>query len=110
MKKILTSALVALSLGIVAVPSTACKGPVLPVAENIVSVVEADLAAGKTDAQIASDVCSALGGSSATDAICASTETVVQDVITYLIDSGIISGVALERGKAYMAAHPKAAK
>jgi hypothetical protein len=83
--------------------TASCKGPVLPAAENIVSVVLADLQANKTDAQIASDVCSALGGTSATDAICASVETVVQDVATYLIDAGLVSGASLEHAKAIRA-------
>ena len=99
-----------LILGALATTQPACKGSALPVIENVVSVVEADLAAGKSDAQMASDVCAALGGSVLTDAICASAETILQDVIVYLIDSGKLSAPAQQRAASYMAAHPKAAK
>lgn len=61
-------------------------------------------------AQIASDVCKAMGGSASTDAVCAGAETLVQDVILYLVDSGTISPPALARGREYLAAHPKVAK
>ena len=88
----------------------ACKGSALPVAENIVAVVLADLQAGKSDAQIAADVCAALGGSSATDAVCSGAEQLVADVIVYLIDSGTISNPALANAQAYQARHPAAAK
>ena len=74
-----------------AVATPACKGPILPAAANVIQVVLDDYKAGKSDSQIASDVCAALGGTSSTDAVCASTEVVLQDVVTYLIDAGLLS-------------------
>ena len=86
----------------------ACKGSALPVAENIVAVVLADLQAGKSDSQIAADVCAALGGSSATDAVCSGAEQLVADVITYLVDSGTLSSSTLANAQAYQARHKAA--
>jgi hypothetical protein len=86
----------------------ACKGSALPVAENIVAVVLADLQAGKSDSQIAADVCAALGGLSATDAVCSGAEQLVADVITYLVDSGTLSSSALANAQAYQARHKAA--
>ena len=97
-----------LALGLVI--DVGCKGSALPAVENVVSVVLADIEAGKSDSAIASDVCAALGGTSATDAICASTEVVVQDVIMYLIDAGVLSASAMPRAKDYLARHPKVSK
>jgi len=99
-----------LLLMIGALSTSACKGSVLPAFMNVVQVVETDISAGKTDAQIASDVCAALGGSATTDAVCAGVETIVQDAIVYLIDTGALTGPALQRGQQYLTAHPKAAK
>ena len=86
-----------------------CTGSSLPTYFNAIQVVLADYQAGKPDPQIASDLCAALGGTSATDVVCANTEIVLQDIVTYLIDTGLLSGVALDRAKTYMAAHPKTA-
>ena len=103
--------LLVFGLGGTATSTTACKGgSILPVSENVVAVVLADLERGDSYAQIASDVCKALGGNAPTDAVCAGAETLVQDVIQYLIDTGTISPPAVARGREYLAAHPKVAK
>lgn len=87
--------------GALAVTTPACKGPVFPVIDGIANVVAVDLAEGKTDEQIASDVCQFLGGTSSTDAACGNVEALIQDAITLLIDTGVLKGKALENGKAY---------
>ncbi len=81
-----------------------------PTLDKVEQVVAADLANGVSDAQMASDVCNALGGSSTTDAICASTERLIQDVIVALVDAGILKGKAAENGHAYLARHPMGAR
>jgi hypothetical protein len=88
----------------------ACKGSVLPTAESVVGVIITDLQAGDTDAQIASDVCAALGGTTVTDTVCASVETVIQDVVVLLLDSSTLSPSGLARAQKYMADHPKVSK
>jgi len=76
----------------VAGPSlTGCKGPIFPEIQAVEQVVAADLEAGKTDAQIASDVCAALGGTSTTDAICGGVATLITDVVMVLLDTGVLS-------------------
>lgn len=87
----------------------ACKTPVFPVIDGIANVVAQDLAAGKSDAQIASDVCQFLGGTSQQDAVCANVETLIQDAVALLIDTGVLSAKQLENAKAWQAAHAKAA-
>ena len=89
----------------IAVALVACNQPVLPTVDKILNVVSADLQAGDSDPQIASDVCKALGGSAPTDAVCADVTVLVEDAVTILIDSGAISGVALSNGRAYQARH-----
>jgi hypothetical protein len=84
----------------------ACSQPVLPLVTNVANVVLNDLKAGDSDVQIDSDVCKALGGSATTDAVCAGVTVVVNDAIAILIDTGILTGTALDRGKSYLAAHP----
>jgi hypothetical protein len=56
-----------------------------PVALNIVEVVANDIAAGDTEAQLASDVCKTLGGSSTTDAICADVADVIANAVGLLL-------------------------
>lgn len=99
-------------LVLVGIASTqpACTSASVPTFLNLVSVVEKDLQAGDGDPQILSDVCKALGGSAPTDAVCGDVAVVVADVITYLIDSGAISGTATKRGLEFLAAHPKVSK
>lgn len=95
-----------LALVIALATTPACKGgSAFPVLTTIEQTVADDLAAGKTDAQIASDVCADLGGSAQTDAICANAEQLVQVTITALIDSGVLSGLALTNAKAYVVRH-----
>jgi hypothetical protein len=99
-----------LAVGTLVVSQAACKQPVLPLIAQIGNVVLTDLQQGKTDVQIDSDVCGALGGSATTDAVCANVTLLINDAIQFLIDSGQLNGVALERGQSYMAAHLVAAK
>ena len=95
-----------LALVIALATTPACKGgSAFPVLNTIEQTVAADLAAGKTDPQIASDICADLGGSTQTDAVCANAEQLAQTIITALIDSGALSGLALTNGQAYMARH-----
>ena len=91
---------------------TACGQPLFPALQKIEQTVQADLEATppKTDAQIASDVCADLGGSSSTDAACADVEIVIQDVIAVLVDTGVLSTAGKARGAAFMTAHPRVAK
>lgn len=96
---------VLLVVGAVSGGAAACGQPVFPTLSAIEQTIATDLAAGKSDAQIASDVCADLGGSSSTDAVCGGVETIVQDVITVLIDTGVISGKALENAKSYQLRH-----
>lgn len=111
------AALLMLVVGIsIGVPTVeGCGQPVLPIAAAITNVVANDLAQGKSDAQIASDVCQALGGTSTQDAVCASVETLIQDAITLLIDTGVIKTPQGPRqvppevvasARAYRARHP----
>jgi hypothetical protein len=101
----LRSVVVLAAGGLALITILACKGPVFPTLTAIEQTVVQDLQAGKSDAQIASDVCADLGGGAATDAACAGVETVVADIITVLIDTGVLSGKSAENGKAYKARH-----
>lgn len=85
----------------------ACNGAVFPTLQKIEQIVQADLEANppKTDAQIASDVCAALGGSSETDAVCADVEITIADVVSVLIDAGLLSTVGKARGRTYRGLH-----
>jgi len=89
-----------------------CGQPVFPTLQKIEQTVVDDLSASppKSDAQIAADVCADLGGTSATDAVCADVETTVQDVIVVLLDTGALPAIGRARGQQYLAAHPRAAK
>lgn len=78
--------------------------------DKAVQVVQADLEAGKTDEQIAADVCAAEGGSATTDAVCAGVTYLVQDAVQILIDSGALSPAAMQRAKQYQGAHPGACR
>jgi len=75
--------------------------------DKIAGTVENDLSVGASDAQIASDVCADLGGTTSTDAICADAEPIVQSVVTILVDSGVLTGASLANAKSYQARHPK---
>jgi hypothetical protein len=76
--------------------SVACQQvqAAFPVLNAIEAVVAKDLAAGASDEQIAADVCQALGGNSLEDAVCADSAQIVQDVVTTLLDTGVLSGQA----------------
>lgn len=86
----------------------ACKGAVVPTVLDVVNVVEKDLEAGDTPAQIDSDVCAALGGTATTDAVCADVTVLVQDAIALLVDGGVLKNkpAALAAVASYTAAHP----
>lgn len=103
-----TILLLALGAGIVTT-QTACAQPVLPTIVKVEQVVEADLAAGVSDSQLASDVCKALGGSATTDAICANVPALISDAVALIIDSGVLGDPAVPNAQAYMARHPQAA-
>ena len=93
-------------LGLSAAVLVACNQPVLPTIDKVINVVTADLQAGDSDSQIASDVCKALGGSATTDAVCADVPVLVADAIAILIDTGTIAGPAMSNARAYQARHP----
>lgn len=95
-----------ISVAVVALTLVGCGQPLFPTLSAIEQTVASDLAAGKNDAQIASDVCADLGGSSSTDAVCANVEVLVQDAIALLIDAGVLKGVALQNAHAYQLRHP----
>jgi hypothetical protein len=84
---------------------TACKGPIYPELQAVEQVVADDLASGATDAQMASDVCKALGGSALTDAVCAGVETVIQDVLQVLLDTQSLSPAVAQRAHEYLGLH-----
>lgn len=92
----------------VALLNTACPAAktVINDIDAVVQVVKNDLEAGVSDAQMAADVCHALGGSSTTDSVCAAVAFVIQDAVMILVDTGALSPAALERAKSYQASHP----
>lgn len=65
--------------------------------------VSAGLAAGDSDAVLASIVCRDLGGSTTTDAVCADAATILADTIALLVDGHWIGGVALAHGREFRA-------
>lgn len=75
----------------------------MPMFDALAAVIAQDFEEGKSDAQIASDACRALGGTAQTDAACASVEIVVQDVVTVLIDMRVLSPAARIRAAQYTA-------
>lgn len=79
MKNLLPIALLALACGCSAFDAA------FPEVGNIVSIVAKDFAAGDGEAQIASDVCAALGGTASTDVICSDVATVIADAIGLLL-------------------------
>jgi hypothetical protein len=56
-----------------------------PVVVNVVKIVADDIAAGDTEAQLASDVCKALGGTTPTDAVCADVAQVIADALGLML-------------------------
>jgi hypothetical protein len=84
---------------------TACKGPLYPELQAVEQVVANDLASGATDAQMASDVCKALGGSALTDAVCSGVETVIQDVLTVLLETNSLSPEVAQKAHEYLGLH-----
>lgn len=66
-----------------------------------------DFEAGDSDGQIAADVCTDLGGTSLTDAVCADVTTFLTGVVQALIDTGALASKpkALANAKAYQARH-----
>lgn len=92
-------------IGLAAASSMGCGQPVFPTLSAIEQTIANDLAAGKSDAQIASDVCADLGGTAQTDAVCANVEVIVQDAIALLVSTGVLKGVALDNAHAYQLRH-----
>lgn len=94
--------LAAAALGI-----SGCKGPIGPQIVDVAGIVLADLEAGDSPSQIASDVCKAFGGNAATDAVCADVPTVIATIITDLIEKGKLSPTGEARARLTLAAmHP----
>lgn len=89
--------------------ATGCGQPLFPTLSKIEQTVVTDLENGASDSQIASDVCADLGGTAATDAVCAGAATIIADTIQLLLDAGVLSAKAQARAQAYKAAHPKPA-
>lgn len=83
-------------LGLLA-PGCAWFKAEVPVAANVVAIVERDFRAGDGAPQISSDVCKALGGSAPTDLACAGVAVLVQDALSLLIDSGVLAGKDQDR-------------
>lgn len=96
-------------LGAAAYLMVACGQPVLPTIDKVINVVQQDLEAGDTDAQIASDVCAALGGSATTDAVCANAPALISDAVTILLDSGLLSAKGQATARDYKTRHTAAA-
>ncbi len=86
-----------------------CQSTVWPALQNIEKIVASDLAAGKTEAQIDSDACAALGGSALTDAVCVNVVQLVENIIASAIESGDLTGPALANAKAIVASHTQPA-
>jgi hypothetical protein len=98
--------------GGVMAPTAGCQQvqAAFPTLNAIEQVVAKDLAAGVTDAQMASDVCAVLGGSALTDAVCADATQLVVDAVNFLLDSGSVTGVARTNALSYKARHAAGAK
>ena len=95
-----------------AMPETGCAQAqtALTKMQQIEQTIIDDFEAGDSDGQIASDVCTDLGGSSLTDAVCADVTTFLSGVVQALIDSGALSSKpkALANARAYQARHAAA--
>ena len=87
---------------------TACTKTTFPTITTIEQTVLSDIQAGKGPAQIDSDVCADLGGSSTTDVVCAGVTTLVLDAIDLLEVAGLIPPGILPFAQAYQTAHPRA--
>lgn len=87
----------------------ACNA-VFPVVKDLSTIVLDDIEAGDGQAQIASDVCKALGGTSTTDAVCADVSTLIVNIITDLLAKGKLSAVGETRARvmlsSFKAPHP----
>jgi hypothetical protein len=81
-----------------------------PTLQKIEQTIANDLQAGAGDEQMAADVCSDLGGTALTDAICAGAAGIVTDVVTLLVDSGQVQGPALSNAHAYQVRHATVAR
>jgi hypothetical protein len=76
-----------------AVQVTACAQiqAAFPTLDALEKTVLADLMAGDSPAQIASDVCKDLGGNALTDAICADATIIAVDIINALVDTKVLA-------------------
>jgi len=87
-------------------PTLACSKALFPTLNAVEQTVLTDLEAGKTDTQIASDVCADLGGTAQTDAICADVAGIINAAITLLMTTGLMSPAAQKNAQAYRMGHP----
>ena len=106
--KVAGAAVLALCLGGIVTTQSGCGTPIVPAIQAVVQVVEKDLAANVGDAQMASDVCKALGGSATTDAVCADVPALIVDAIQLLLDGGKLPAPSVTTAKSYMLAHKAA--
>ena len=74
-----------------------------PELDKIEQIVATDLAAGKTPEQIEADVVTSMCPTSAAP-LCVDGVVVLNDVVTWLIDSGVLKGQALANAKAVQSA------
>lgn len=95
-------------LVVCAVMLSGCTPAQVSTFDAIANKVLADLQAGDTDTQMASDVCQILGGSALTDAVCANVANILNDVVSALLDSGQATGAALANAQAFQARHKAA--
>lgn len=84
-----------------------CKSAFVPTVIDLSAIVLHDIEAGDPPAQIASDVCKSLGGTSLTDTVCADVTTVVADIVQNLISSGKLSAAGETHARIILdAMHP----
>ena len=83
----------------------ACSPALFGELSNLEKDVAADLASNASEAQMASDVCRDLGGSSVTDAVCADVPAILNDTIALLVDGGWVKGPAAANARSYQEKH-----
>ena len=65
--------------------AAACTSAQVAKVESVADTIIHDVQVGDTEAQIASDVCADLGGSSLTDVVCGDVATVIAGIIPVLL-------------------------
>ena len=85
----------------------ACGKPVFPLLTTLEATIAADLEAGDSDEQMASDVCKDLGGTALTDAVCADATGIVVDIVTSLLDAKVLGPKAHARAMGYLASRAR---